>query len=406
MVTSTCPPLTPTAPGNADGTRIVFVSNLSLIGGNNVGDNNEIFLWTQGAGFTQITNTTGGFNRTPSISADGTRIAFPSDRDLAPGANPDSNFEIFWIQGSPGSGITQVTHTTGEASFDPSISANGSMIAFPSRSDLVPGSPGNADGSYEIFWASESGSGITQITDSIAGHSGNPSISADGSQIAFVSTSNLTGNNAGIRDELFLATLSATLTITKTGTGTGTVASGDSLHCGLDCEASYVAGTTVFFTVLADPGSVFSGWSGDPGCADGTPTIVAHTHCIATFNLADSPDLTGTWNPVSQSCDQEECKLKDAVRVLNQGTATAAASRLRVLLSTDAVLDPNDTVLKESKIKKLKPGREKTLKVKVKVKLPSGVSAAGKYLFAVLDALDSVAETNETNNGPMTGPMP
>lgn len=36
---------------------------------------------------------------------------------------------------------------------------------------------------------------------------------------------------------------------------------------------------------------------------------------------------------------------------------------------------------------------------------PAGVSAAGKYLFAVLDALSSVAESDETNNTPMTEPV-
>ncbi len=36
----------------------------------------------------------------------------------------------------------------------------------------------------------------------------------------------------------------------------------------------------------------------------------------------------------------------------------------------------------------------------------AGVSAAEKYLFAVLDALGSVAELDETNNMPLTGPVP
>jgi len=63
--------------------------------------NQEIFLWTSGSGFTQITNTTVGFNFSSSINSDGTRIAFVSDRDLTPGSpgNPDGNFEIFLASG-------------------------------------------------------------------------------------------------------------------------------------------------------------------------------------------------------------------------------------------------------------------------------------------------------------------
>jgi glucose/arabinose dehydrogenase len=116
------------------------------------------------------------------------------------------------------------------------------------------------------------------------------------------------------------------------------------------------------------------------------------------------PDLIGSWNPVSQSCSKDKCKLKGSVRVRNQGTASAPASRLRVLLSDDAVLDPSDAVLKESKIKKLKPGREKTSKVKVT--LDPEITASGKYLFAVIDALNDIAELDEKNNLSMTGPIP
>lgn len=47
-----------------------------------------------GAGFTQITSTTGGDHYNPSINADGTRIAFSSNRNLT-GGNPDSNHELF-----------------------------------------------------------------------------------------------------------------------------------------------------------------------------------------------------------------------------------------------------------------------------------------------------------------------
>src|SRR5262245_1773456 len=42
----------------------------------------------------QITSTTGRFNDNPSISGDGSRIAFDSTADLT-GGNPDGNREIF-----------------------------------------------------------------------------------------------------------------------------------------------------------------------------------------------------------------------------------------------------------------------------------------------------------------------
>ncbi|MBK6395821.1 MAG: hypothetical protein IPF73_14965 [Betaproteobacteria bacterium] len=60
---------------NVGGTRIAFISSSDLTSGNADG-NEEIFLWTSGSGFSQITSTTGGFNIDPSINGDGTRSPF------------------------------------------------------------------------------------------------------------------------------------------------------------------------------------------------------------------------------------------------------------------------------------------------------------------------------------------
>lgn len=199
-----------------------------------------------------------------------------------------------------------------------------------------------------------------------------------------------------------VSSLGATLTVTKAGSGTGMVSSTPpEINCGVTCTADFAIGTAVNLIATPDPGSLFSGWGGACNAA-GNVTMDVDRACTATFS--PGPDLIGTWNPVSQSCRKNRCKLRGSVRVVNHGNAVTPASRLRVFLSDDAVLDPSDTVLKESKIKKLKPGRGKTSKVKVK--LPLGVNAAGKYLFALIDALNSVAELDETNNVSMSGPLP
>lgn len=199
-----------------------------------------------------------------------------------------------------------------------------------------------------------------------------------------------------------VSSLGATLTVTKAGSGTGMVSSTPpGINCGVTCTADFAIGTAVNLIATPDPGSLFSGWGGACDAA-GNVTMDVDRACTATFS--PGPDLIGTWNPVSQSCSKGKCKLKGSVRVVNQGTATAPASHLRVLLSDDAVLDPSDAVLKESKIKKLKLGRGKTSKIKVT--LPLGVNAAGKYLFALVDAFNAVTELVETNNVSMSGPLP
>lgn len=203
---------------NSSGTRIAFASNGDLVPGSNADGNEEIFLWTSPGTFTQITNTTGGSNGEPSINADGTRIAFMSDRNLT-GTNADGSNEIFlWVQGS---GISQITNSS-VASESPSINSDGTKIAFWSRSNPAGT---NADGNEEIFlWTSPSA--FTQITNTTGGFGGansNPSINADATKIAFSSRKNIDG--AGDDDDtggdIFLWTSPSTISRITNTSGSG-----------------------------------------------------------------------------------------------------------------------------------------------------------------------------------------
>jgi Tol biopolymer transport system component len=180
---------------NSLGNRIAFESNADPLGSNADG-NLEIFLWDAGIGLIQITNTISGSNRTPSIDAAGDRIAFWSNTDPL-GSNADGNFEIFLWDAA--NGLTQITHSTGQDSYTPSINADGSRIAFVSTADLLGT---NGDKNFEIFlW--DSSAGLTQITNTsiFSGNNGDPSINAAGDRIAFDSN---VGSSDGVSDAIFL----------------------------------------------------------------------------------------------------------------------------------------------------------------------------------------------------------
>lgn len=82
----------------------------------------------------------------------------------------------------------------------------------------------------------------------------------------------------------------ATLSIGFAGSGSGSVVSTPAgIHCPGACSAGFPIPTRVELTALADAGSIFVGWSGDPGCAGGEVALFGDTHCVAVFNLVPPP---------------------------------------------------------------------------------------------------------------------
>ena len=77
-----------------------------------------------------------------------------------------------------------------------------------------------------------------------------------------------------------------TLTVSRTGNGSGTVTSVPAgITCGADCTEGYSYGTQVTLTATPGAGSLFTGWTGDPDCADGVVTMQSAKTCAAGFSL-------------------------------------------------------------------------------------------------------------------------
>jgi hypothetical protein len=75
------------------------------------------------------------------------------------------------------------------------------------------------------------------------------------------------------------------LRIMKSGTGAGTITSSPAgINCGTDCKEEYSLGREVILTATANPGSIFTGWSGDPDCADGSIVSDGPKTCTASFS--------------------------------------------------------------------------------------------------------------------------
>ncbi|MCC5951695.1 MAG: PD40 domain-containing protein [Acidimicrobiia bacterium] len=184
---------------SGDGSRIVFVSTSDLVG-TNPAARSEVFLYDVATTMTtQVTMSASGGSQRPSLSFDGSRIAFPSTADLV-GSNPDGHSQLFLFDVAAET-TTQLTQTTSGYYYSPSMAADGSRIAFASTADPLGTNP---DGGDELFVVDLPGETITQLTADPSGASFDPSISADGSRIAFNSDADLTGQNPAGDYEIYL----------------------------------------------------------------------------------------------------------------------------------------------------------------------------------------------------------
>ncbi len=191
---------------DAEGRRIAYVSN----GGFPRDGSPEVFLEHE-VGRTQITETPSayivsgqhinGASSDPAISGDGSHVAFLSNMDPA-GANADHNQEVFLFD-TISAAFTQVTNTLAPSDLvgAPSIDFAGMRLAFRSTADLTGG---NGDGNYEIFLYDASTGATRQITDTVAPlESFTPSLSGDGKRIVFESSADLTGRNPDGGSQIF-----------------------------------------------------------------------------------------------------------------------------------------------------------------------------------------------------------
>src|SRR5437667_5710217 len=153
----------------------------------------------------RITNTTEeGININPSISGDGSIIAFESTEDIAAAGGSD-HFRA--IRASVAADPATFFQIGGTRAVAPAISQDGSRIAFASKDDPLGT---NADGNSEIFLFD--GAKLIQVTNTSPGDllnriaNGNfqPSISDDGRFIAFSSNRDLAGQNGDGNLEIFI----------------------------------------------------------------------------------------------------------------------------------------------------------------------------------------------------------
>ncbi|MFZ5907502.1 MAG: carboxypeptidase-like regulatory domain-containing protein [Nitrospirota bacterium] len=138
--------------------------------------------------------------------------------------------------------------------------------------------------------------------------------------------------------------------------------------------------------------------------------IIAVTCLFLIFGLgepASATDLTGYWESMNYTCKNKskgiKCKINGILTIQNIGSADAKTSFVRFSVSDDGLFSGEDRLLKQVDSGKVKAGksRNKTLKYS----FGYGEILDCKYILAVIDAGNTLAETDESNNIVPYGPF-
>ena len=215
---------------SADGVWAAWQSH-SNFDGMNPGGFSRVFRGRTDGSFFEIVGTVPLSAHRPDISGDGQRVVFLSSADPF-GANFDGNDEVF-LYDAVALTTQQMTVTTDGAvgaNRNPRISADGHAIYFLSSFPFFGEEAGVLSLLYRIDVAStvvERAAGAAWVpSEGFRNNLPNFSIGADGSQVVFMSSFDINGNNADGNDELWLLDRNAPALI-RPGTDAPTVVTWD-----------------------------------------------------------------------------------------------------------------------------------------------------------------------------------
>jgi uncharacterized repeat protein (TIGR01451 family)/uncharacterized repeat protein (TIGR02543 family) len=359
---------------SADGMHVVFYSQANLAAADT---NGFIDIYTHDRQTGQTSLVSVASDGTPAndfsyeetaISGDGRYVAFASYAGNLAAKDTNGDSDVFIHDMQTGATTRTSVNSSGEqglsGSYKPSISGDGLLIGFESySSNLVTGDTNNeVDG-----FLRDTQMDITQLVtvDPSGGMGNGPSdslaIASNGSGVVFQSAaSNLVAEDTNGVWDVFYIPLDTEplfdLTVSLTGSGSGTVTSSPAgIACGTVCAAVFTEGIGMNLTAAADPGSFFTGWSGD---ATGTNNPVSFTMNTdkaieAGFGAYDyTLTITSEHGTVTRSPDQATYHYGDVVELTAasetgyafafwSGGASGSANPLQVTIQGNTTITAN-----------------------------------------------------------------
>ena len=242
---------------SGDGGYVAFSSNASNLVAGDTNGQMDVFVRDLVAGTTErVSLSTAGvqgngpsFNA--SISGDGRYVVFQSSATNLVSNDTNGVDDIFLRDRVSGTTFRVSLDTIGMQSNGPSespaISADGNWVAFASGATNLVG--GDTNGAYDVFRCGRTGGSMTRISIDPAhasegnGHSLSPTISADGSCIAFFTLATNLGHvidTNGVQDVICRDLNSNTIELVSQDPG-GAVGNGSSGVASISGDGTYVA---------------------------------------------------------------------------------------------------------------------------------------------------------------------
>jgi Tol biopolymer transport system component len=236
---------------SADGDVVAFAAFATNLVAGDTNLRSDIFVFDRDSGAIRRVNVdaagaeANGGSFVPSLSGDGTFVAFDSSASNLVAGDSNAATDIFIASRFGGAPVWASAHANG-ASSDPSISADGRAVAFASdATNYVVGGDGNA--AKDVFQFHRSSSAIERISaDSLGGASNGgsfvPSLSADGRYAAFASdASNLVPGDTNGSTDVFLRDGQGNAVKRVSVDAAGAEADGSSFNPAVSADGRYVA---------------------------------------------------------------------------------------------------------------------------------------------------------------------
>jgi Tol biopolymer transport system component len=242
---------------SADGSVVAFSSEATNLDGGGGPGRPDVFVWHRDTRrVTRISRgllggVADGGSYSPSISADGSVVAFSSDAtDLVVGDLNDLSDVFVW---SPdpvtrvASLVRVATSLLGEprgSSFQPSLSADGGVVAFASDAPNLVAGDGND--TIDVF-VHDRATGTTTLASTVAsGNAANgpsffPAISGGGDRVAFVSMATDLGPDGGAQPNVYVHDRGTGATTLVSQGASGEPADSSSFAPAISADGRYVA---------------------------------------------------------------------------------------------------------------------------------------------------------------------